>query len=187
MFQNNDIGEFAARPDREALRADLATFFGPSSAYYLYGAERALEAAREGRRFVLFWSWPVFWSWFVWFAWRKCYPEACGALALVMAADALDWSWPEGFGALSTIAYLAICLWAKPAYLRHAFRAIRRVDAQGLVGEGRRDALARAGGVSPTSAAAGLGALVATCVAWAIWRLPDIIDQTGAWGLLPPQ
>lgn len=186
MYQKIDIGEFAKRPDREALLADLAVLFGPRAEIYLRSAERALDAAGKGQRIVLFWSWPTFWSWFLWFAYRKRFRDAFIAFALVAAADVIDWNWPAGWGLVSTVAYVGICLWAKPAYLRAAFGAVAQADGRNLTGADRRDYLARAGGVSVTSAAAGLGALVATCVAWAIWRLPDILDQTGAWGLLPP-
>jgi len=187
VLSRSDIVALAERPDRVALRADLAAFFGPRADTYIRTAERALDAAKVGRRFVLFWSWPVFWSWFIWFAYRRRYGEAILAFVVFVVADEVDALWPETLGLVSTLAYLAICLFAKPAYLRAAFGAIARVDARGLTGDKRSDALAEMGGVSNTSAAAGLGALVATIAAWTAIRLPEIVAQADAWGLLPPQ
>ena len=62
-----------------------------------------------------------------------------------------------------------------------------RTDAPSLAGGERRAILTGRCGILMTSAAAGLGVLVATIAAWTEWRLPDMIAQTVAWGLLPPQ
>ena len=167
------------RSDQDSVEADLAAFFGPRAHSYLRTYRSCRDRALAGRRGTFFWSWPAFWSWFIWFAWRKLYWEAAAVLALTLAAGQL--AGDPG----SIAAYLLACLAATPLYLRRAAHVLDR--AGGLAGEARGDFIARAGGVSWAVAAAGLVALLATCAAWAEWRLPALLAQLDAWGLLPPQ
>lgn len=181
MFRNEAAEAIYRRQDQDGVEADLARFFGPRADVYLRAYERRRAGVLAGRRWTIGWNWPVFWTWFLWFAWRKLYLEALVALALPALVG-------EALGEAGSIAvYLLLCLYATPAYLRRALRAVAGADAQALDGEARAAFLRRAGGVSWMGAAAGLVTLVATCIAWMEWRLPDILDQIDAWGLLPPQ
>jgi hypothetical protein len=171
----------SAQPDEQAVRNDLADYFGPRGRAYLAHYDRRRARALAGRRALpLSWSWSVFGAWFAWFWYRKLWGWGALALAVPLLAD-----WLIG-GQSALVGLLLVAMTANDCYLQAAMTVLRQADRLGLAGAERTAFLRRRGGVSWTAGILAALLVIGLGVLSALRALPEIVRQLDAAGLLPP-
>ncbi|MGE5538747.1 MAG: hypothetical protein ACM30I_09010 [Gemmatimonas sp.] len=144
MFRAAQSARYALmkEADPQALRADLATYFGPRAASYLAAYEKVRKQVVEKRRWVQLWSWPAFLLGFVWMFYRKIY--IWGALLFLLPIVAAVVFGTSGMAGLAGV----LGVLGKRMYVEAGLSRISKANALGLTGQERTDYLSRAGGVS---------------------------------------
>jgi hypothetical protein len=136
------IHELLRSPDQDAVRADLAAFFGRNAERYLASYEK-LRAAGPGRVLVS-WNWAAFCYNFPWFFCRKMFLlGAIFSLPPLAAHVSVPWA-----GNAALVISLVFPAFADHWYVRHALSRVAKARALGLEPAERIGHLRRAGGLS---------------------------------------
>lgn len=134
------IQDLLESPDQDAVRADLAAFFGRNAERYLASYEK-LRRAGPGK-VLLSWNWAAFCYNFPWFFGRKMFLlGALFALAPLAAYFSVPWA-----GNAALVLSVVFPVFADHWYVRQALNQVAR--ARGLEPAERIGHLRRAGGLS---------------------------------------
>ena len=142
------VARVLERADQDAVRRDLAAYFGRGGERYLAYYEKMRAEGRPGNP-VLTWNWTVFVFGAPWLFYRKLYLHGSAFLLLTSLA-----SQSPALGSVRLLAATVVLAFAADwLYVREALRQIAQADAQGLADEERATFLGQAGGTSIVAAA----------------------------------
>ena len=127
--------------DQDAVRGDLATFFGPHADRFLAVYEKMRERHQKKRSYLLSWNWMAFFAPPVWFCYRKQYIAAAVVFLIPIVLSYV-------VGSAGSSALIIIPIMANFLYVQAGLSRIAKANDQGLEGEARTEYLRQSGGVS---------------------------------------